>query len=1116
MPDSATKECADCGFQNEAQARFCERCGTSLSARCPKCGATVRARQNFCSACGESLGTLGAGFSKLEPPDHLATRIVPADAERKIATVLFADIANSTEIIRGLDAEQARQLLVPAVETMADAVHRYEGVVVRDRGDGIMASFGAPIALEDHAVRACYAALDMQNAIRSRANDAAGERGLPFQVRVGINSGPVVVTVKYEGGKAREIRVDGVPTHIAARLEPLAAPGAILLSRETLKLAEGFVRVRPLGARTLKGIEGPVQVCELEGLNTRMRMHALAARGMSKFVGRREEIETLHRAAAQALSGRGQVVGLVGEAGVGKSRVFLEFIHSPAMDGWLVLEAGSASYGKATSYLPLVDLLTRYFDIDPRDDEQRTRDKITAKLSTFGEEKLLAQAPFFLGALGIGLSSEAWTARAPAERQSAMFDAIKRILIRESQKQPLCLLFEDLHWVDAETHAFLEMLLESVPAARVLLLANYRPEHRSAWTGRSYFSQLRINPLPEDAADQFLDELLGRDVELAAIKKALVDVTEGNPLFIEESVRSLIEAGVLAGRPGHWRPLASLPAGFVPATVEALLAARMDRLRPELKEMLQCAAVIGSDIPRSLLETVTGMSASNIERGVRELQAAEFLYEKTLFPETAYAFKHAMTREVAYASLLRERRKALHARAAHAVLALSAGRIEEQAERVAQHAEQGELWSMALDYLERSGDRSYGLYANTDAAAYFGRALTALGHLPENQATLEKAVDLRFKLRNALIALSELDRIRECLQDLEPILARLGDKVRSARHAAYRCNHHFLAGEQRRAIEFGDAGLILARECGDRSIQGELLYRLGQSYHLLGENRRAIALLEESLEFTAERHEHSRLELSVIPAVVNRTWLVSALAECGDFGVGIAHAKRALEIAEQAEHPLSQVLGWLAVGLVLRRKGELDGAIAALERGMALCSRYWLPMWRLRLLSSVGLAYAFRGRVSEGLELMGQALEGAERMHVIVDQPMLLVHLAQALLLAGRVEEARTRAERALEIAVRQEARCEEAWARFLIGRAGGSPTRNADDETAKQLNGALRLANACEARPLAAFCHTALAALHQRRGDEAAAQQSTEAAARIYRALDLRPLALEPVSVNQ
>jgi class 3 adenylate cyclase/tetratricopeptide (TPR) repeat protein len=1102
MQDSAPSACVKCGFRNEDQAHFCVNCGASL--RCTKCHAAVRGHQNFCRACGAPLGPMRSQQSNLHTPEHLASRIAPTEAERKTATVLFADIANSTEIIRDFDAEEARRLLLPTVELMAEAVHRYDGVVIRERGDGIMASFGAPVALEDHAVRACYAALEIQKAIRAHASQVARAIGLPLEVRVGINSGTVVVTVRHESGKLRDIRVDGVPTHIAARLEPLATPGTILLSRDTLALAEGFIRVRAMGAYTLKGIEEPVHVCQLEDVNTRMRIHALAARVMSKFVGRKYEIETLRRAAEQALFGRGQVVAFVGEAGVGKSRVLLEFMHSSPMQDWLVLEAGSVSYGKATSCLPLIDLLTRYFEIHGSDDEQRARAKIAAKLVTLGEERLLAQTPVFLGALGMGLDSDAWINVTPQERQSAMFDALKRLLIRESQRQPLCLVFEDLHWIDAETQTFLEMLLESVPAARVLLLVNHRPEHQSTWAGRSCYSQLRIDPLPAATADEMLGELLGSHAELDPIKRALFDVTEGNPLFLEESVRSLIESRVLAGGPGQWRPLGSLPAGFVPRTIEALLASRIDHLRPELKELLQCAAVIGNDIPRPLLEAVAEMPRSDIERAVRELQAAEFLYEKTLFPEISYTFKHAMTREVAYASLLKEWRKGLHARAAHAIVALAAGRLEEQVERVALHAEQGGLWSMALDFLERAGTKSFALYANTEAAGFYQRALDVLQHAPG--AGLERAVDLHFKLRNALIALCELERIRHVLEEVEPLLADLGDKARSARHAAFRCNYHFLAAEQRRAIEWGEAGLRLAVECGDRKVHGELLWRVGQSYHQLGQNQRAIALMEEGLGFASEHGKETRFDM----AVGNRIWLVSVLVECGAFRTAITHAKRALEIAEQAEHPLSEVVGWLSIGHVLRRKGELDGAISALERGMALCERYPLPIWRLRLLSSLGLAYARSGRRPEGLELCRQALAGAERIRLIVDQPMFLVRLGQCELLSGRIDEAMQHGQRALELALAHDAKGDEAWARLLIGRALCAVTPSATEKAQAQLEAALRLADACEARPLAAFCQSALGLVHARRGDKGKAQQLTVAAEAIYAELDMRPPALE------
>ena len=522
MAEGGTDACRQCGFTNDPQARFCENCGANLHESCPSCGAALGARQKFCRACGEPLGAARAVLSKVQTPEHLASRIAPADAERKIATVLFADIANSTEIIRDFDAEEARRLLAPTVELMADAVHRYQGIVIRDRGDGIMASFGAPLALEDHAVMACYAALDMQQAIRVRANEVARDIGLPLEVRVGINSGPVVVTVRHEAGKAREIRVDGVPTHIAARLEPLARPGSILLSRDTVALAEGFVRVSAMGAYTLKGIQDPVQVARLEGVNTRMRIHALAARAMSKFVGRQLEIETLRRAAAQALSGRGQVVALVGEAGVGKSRVSgSSAIPRRCRAGWCWRRVGLLRKGHVVpaargSAHPLLRHPC------PRRRAARARqgrgeagglcrgavaraEPVPARHSRRGADERRLDEPV--------------AARAPPHHRSTRSSGCS---MRESQRQPLCLVFEDLHWVDTETQAFLETLLDSIPAARLLLLVNHRPEYRSSWGGKSYFSQVRIDPLPPASADEMLDGLLGSHAEAVPIKRALI------------------------------------------------------------------------------------------------------------------------------------------------------------------------------------------------------------------------------------------------------------------------------------------------------------------------------------------------------------------------------------------------------------------------------------------------------------------------------------------------------------------------------------------------------------------------------------------------------------------
>ena len=509
---------------------------------------------------------------------------------------------------------------------------------------------------------------------------------------------------------------------------------------------------------------------------------------------------------------------------------------------------------------------------------------------------------------------------------------------------------------------------------------------------------------------------------------------------------------------------------------------------------------------------MSGIAQPDLRRAIHDLQAAEFLYEKAPFPETEYAFKHAMTREVAYASLLRERRVILHARAARSLETLAAGRLDEHVERLADHAERGAIWDKALEYLQRSGLKAYSLYANADAARFFERALTVLKKLPETPDNLRQAVDLRFELRNALLPSFDTDRILRSLDELDPILARLGDKQRSAQYAAFRCNHHFLIGQQRRAIEFGETGVRLARECGDRVVLGQSLFRLAQSYHALGEYRQAILLLEQGLEFNADELRHDRHNLSIIPSVLNRTWLAIALVECGDFSAGMRHARRALEIAEGAEHQLSELLGWLSIGYVLSRKGEIEGAVGALERGLDLCDRWSFRVWRIRLVSALGVAYARSGRAEKGLQLATQAVSDGEKMRLIADKPRLLVRLGQVSLLARQIEAALTLGKQAAAIAVAHEAKGDEAWARFLIGRACWASEPKDLDESEKQLDIALRLAAACEARPLAAFCNTTLCGIYARRGDQVRAKEFDAAATATYRELGMQPAPLDPM----
>jgi class 3 adenylate cyclase len=541
-------------------------------------------------------------------PTHLAEKILTArhtlEGERKQVTVLFADIKGSTELIEGLDPEEARRLLDPALHIMMDAVHRFEGTVNQVLGDGIMALFGAPIAHEDHALRACYAALAMQAAMR---------------------------------------------------MEQLAAPGSIMLAAPTLRLVEGFVRVNALGPIPVKDLTEPVEMFELLGASAvRRRLQATAARGLTRFVGRDTEIEALHQTLERARAGHGQVVACVGEAGVGKSRLVYEVVHSHRTQDWLVLESASVSYGKATPYFPVIDLLKRYAHVEDHDDTRTVRARVTGQVLTL-DERLQDAIPALLALLEALPDDSPFRQLDPPQRRQRTLEALKRLLLRESQVQPLLLVFEDLHWIDAETQALLDTLVDSLPTARLLLLVNYRPEYQLGWGSKTYYTQLRLDPLPPASADALSQALLGHDPSLAPLKQLLIERTAGNPFFLEETVRTLVETQVLVGASGAYRVARDLPTIQVPATVQAVLAARIDRLPLEAKHLLQTAAVIGHEVPLALLQAIADCSEEALHRSLTQLQGAEFLYETRLFPEREYTFKHALTHEVAYSSLLQER-----------------------------------------------------------------------------------------------------------------------------------------------------------------------------------------------------------------------------------------------------------------------------------------------------------------------------------------------------------------------------------------------------------------------------------------------------------------------------
>jgi class 3 adenylate cyclase/tetratricopeptide (TPR) repeat protein len=1086
-----------CSRENPADARFCNGCGQPLR---PEAPLAVR-----------------EPAPRAYTPASLAERILTSrsalEGERKQVTVLFADLRGSMELLMNRDPEESRTLLDSVLELMMDAVHRYEGTVNQVMGDGIMALFGAPLAHEDHAVRACLAALAIQSAIRRRNEAARSADGTEVQVRIGLNSGDVVVRTI-----GNDLRMDysavGQSTFLAARLEQIATPGSILLSADTLRLAEGFVRARSLGLLPVKGAE-PVLSFELLGASSpRTRWHTRVARGLTRFVGREGELEALLAALRQATRRSGQVVALIGEPGVGKSRLVWEFNHQQGGPERLVLECGAVPYGRTTPYGPVVELLRDYFHVDVHDGTPTIRDKVLDRCHVLGEI-LRPLTSALLELLDVPVEDPAWRAFDPPQRRQRTLEALQSLLLAESRRQPVVLVVEDLQWIDTETRAFLDSLVGNIREAGFLLIVTCRPEYHPGWASAEHYTERLVPPLPALSVEVLLDTLLGHDGSLAPLKRLLINRIEGNPFFLEESVQTLAETGVLVGAPGDYRLARALTTIQIPATVHAVLASRIDRLMPSQKRLLQTAAVLGRDVELPVLRAITEEPDEALRRDLAHLQAADLLYEKYPLPDPAYTFKHALTHEVAYQSLLHERRRALHARIVEAIETLYADRLGEQVERLARHAFLGESWAKALAYLRRSGSKAAARSAHSEAVVLFEQALEALTHLPEGRLRDEEAVDLRLLVANSLVPIAEVRPIIDHLREAERLASRLGDQRRAGRVSSFLSAYFWLTGEQKLAVEHGQRVLDIATATGDVGARVRAHLDLGQAYHVVGEYRQAVGLLDRNVDALQGEFLGRRFGLVGLASVLSRAWLVWCLAELGEFEHAVPRGEEAIRIAETVDHPYSILTAYFGVGGLHLRRGELIRAIAVLERALELC-RTWdtqLRLWFLGVAPSLGHAYALSGKAAQAITLLEQAMEQAAARKMMFAQPLRLGWLAHAHLQAGRAPEARRLARQALDLARHQRERGHEVWIHGIIGEIAAHEPDVAAAEGAYRA--AIELGDALGMRPRVAVAHLGLGRLYRQAGRPGDARQHLETAVEYLRAAQM-PFWLEQAEAER
>ena len=1107
--------CSRCHTKNREGRRFCGECGLSFVSTCPSCGFLNEGGEKFCGGCGRSLMATASPveprFSspKMYTPGHLAEKILTSksalEGERKQVTVLFADLKGSMELLADRDPEEARKILDPVLERMMEAVHHYEGTVNQVMGDGVMALFGAPLAQEDHAVRACYAALRMQESVKRYGEEVRRTEGVLIQIRVGLNSGDVVVR-----SIGSDLRMDytavGQTTHLAARMEQVATPGSILLAPETFALAEGFVQTAPLGPIGVKGLPSPINVFELTGASPfHSRLQAAAARGLTRFVGRDTEIGLLRQALDLAGGGHGQVVAVVGEPGVGKSRLVWEFTHSHGTRAWRVLEAAAVSYGKITTYFPVVALLKNYFQIEPRDGERRIREKLTGKLLSV-DRALEPVLPVLCSVLDVPVDDPGWAKLEPSERRRQTLDGLKRLFLRESQIQPLLLVFEDLHWIDSETQALLNSLVESVPTGRLLLLVTYRPEYTHTWGSKTYYQQLRVDVLPVGTAEELLDALIGQDAGLSALKDMLIRRTEANPFFIEEAVRALAEIQLLVGERGAYRLAGPTPSLTLPTTAQAILAARIDRLAPQDKRLLQAAAVVGKDVPFVLLQAIAEEPENQLRAGLAQLQTAEFLYEAQLFPELEYTFKHALTHEVAYRGLLHDRRRALHAKVVKAIEALYRDRRDEQIERLAHHALRAEMWEPALNYSRQAGAKAAARSALADARSWFEQALTILPRLHESPSTLELGFDIRQELRPMLVQLGDVRQARDRLSEAADLAERLNDNRRRGHAWALLANSHVLLGELDEAYECGIRAVTIARAMGDPEIRVLANTYLAQAQYYRGEYGHAAELASENI--TAQSSVQADASFAhLIPLMVNdRFWLVVSLAQLGRFAAAAEYESDALRLAGLTSQPYAVGMSHGGSATLSLLKGEWTRARSVIEAGLPLVRKASIGLMLPEGLALLAWALAQLGQTGDALDRARESerlVEGLVAKGLIGYLGWTYHCLGRAWLLVGNSSEALRLGKRSVEFS--RGRRGYAAHALHLLGDIAVHPERFSTEGGEAHYREALALAEPRNMRPLVAHCHAGLGRLYLRAGREQDAQEHLVTATTMYREMDMR-----------
>jgi class 3 adenylate cyclase/tetratricopeptide (TPR) repeat protein len=1108
-------DCPSCGHPNAAAARFCGSCATPLtgSSRCPSCGASNPAGQRFCNACAQELlaaapaigEAAAAPDPRTHPPEHLAEKIragrATLEGERKQVTVLFADVMGSMELAEQSDPEKWRRIMDRFFAILCEGVHRFEGTVDKFTGDGIMALFGAPIAHEDHAQRACYAALYLQDELEAYATELRRTAGLNFSVRIGLNSGEVVVGAIGED-LGMEYTAVGHTVGLAQRMEQLAAADRVYLTEHTASLVEGYLALTDLGEFQVKGASRPLRVHELTGVGAaRGRLDISRARGFSRFVGRSEEMRSIESGLEQALAGQAQVIGIVGEAGVGKSRLCDEFTRRQRAKGVPVYHVAGQAHAKLVPLLPVLQLMRAYFDITEQDSDQTARERIAGKLLLL-DKSFDDDLPLIFDFLAVPDPERPLPRMDPEARQRRLLASIKRLVRAQSAREPGVNLYEDLHWLDPATEIFLANQIEAVQGTRSLTIVNFRPEYRAPWMSKSFYRQIALAPLGPEAIEQMLVDLLGSDASLDGLSELVRQRTQGNPFFIEELVQSLVESGSLEGERGAYTLVRLVDDSAVPASVQTVLAARIDRLAPREKAVLQAAAVIGKEFPEPVLERVVELEPAELEDALRNLVAGEFVYEQELYPEAVYAFKHPLTQEVAYGSQLGDRRAKLHAAVARAIADQYPERLDERAALLAHH------WEAAGETLEaaRWHARAAAWSGTSDPSQslrHWGKVRELADSLPESPEAVSLGLEARiFTLNYGWRVGISPEEAEAVFTEAERMASKTGDlQSRATLLGVYGVVRGVGDGDVREYAELAREATALAEESGDPAFH---MATAPGAYALfsIGEYREGVAMIDRALELAGGDHT---VGVGTATTRCPYAWCLmqkgGILIALGELEEAERLLERGMKLARQQED--IEVVGWshLWSTWLAYFQGEPEAALGHAQQALQIAERMGSPFSHAHSWSFVGLAERMRDEWKRAVEALERALAiTRERRTAIEAEGSNLGTLGECYLGLGDPERARAKAMEGGEVARAHgnpfnETYARLALARILLGSAG--PAAHAEIEAA--LARALELTRDTGAKAFEPLVHVELAELARQSGDEEGRERELREAHRLF-----------------